>query len=273
MLKKSEGRPQDIRRTTHGQGPQRRPEIHKIPGRLLFMREEVSHMAKGAGWSQGSINIAIEGAEDLKDKLAKMNKQSETVVKRTVSDFKSRAPAWVSAAVTEYYAIKKSDVKGAMTGVKKGIGKIKVAGVTVDEISLVYSGRLLTPTHFKMKPTAPPAKRAKDTRLIPGQNVKSDAVGDVATVTPLAPYQVTAEIKKGHRVTFPGQTFLGTNKGAGYIPFQRQSEERTDIKSIKTVSIPQMITNEQVGEEIKKKIDEGLSKRLEHHLQQELAKG
>ncbi len=231
-------------------------------------------MAKGAGWSQGSINIAIEGAEDLKAKLAKMNKQSETVVKRTVSDFKSRAPAWVSAAVTEYYAIKKSDVKGAMTGVKKGIGKIKVAGVTVDEISLVYSGRLLTPTHFKMKPTTPPKKRDKDTRLIPGQNIKSDkAVGDVAIVNPLAPYQVTAEIKKGHRVTFPGQTFLGTNKGAGYIPFQRQSDERTDIKSIKTVSIPQMITNEQVGEEIKKKIDEGLSKRLEHHLQQELAKG
>ena len=238
------------------------------------MREEVSHMAKGAGWSQGSINIAIEGAEDLKAKLAKMNKQSETVVKRTVSDFKSRAPAWVSAAVTEYYAIKKSDVKGAMTGVKKGIGKIKVAGVTVDEISLVYSGRLLTPTHFKMKPTTPPKKRDKDTRLIPGQNIKSDkAVGDVAIVNPLAPYQVTAEIKKGHRVTFPGQTFLGTNKGAGYIPFQRQSDERTDIKSIKTVSIPQMITNEQVGEEIKKKIDEGLSKRLEHHLQQELTKG
>lgn len=231
-------------------------------------------MAKGAGWSQGSINIAIEGAEDLKAKLAKMNKQSEAVVKRTVSDFKSRAPAWVSAAVTEYYAIKKSDVKGAMTGVKKGIGKIKVAGVTVDEISLVYSGRLLTPTHFKMKPTTPPKKRDKDTRLIPGQNIKSDkAVGDVATVNPLAPYQVTAEIKKGHRVTFPGQTFLGTNKGAGYIPFQRQSDERADIKSIKTVSIPQMITNEQVGEEIKKKIDEGLSKRLEHHLQQELAKG
>ena len=231
-------------------------------------------MAKGAGWSQGSINIAIEGAEDLKAKLAKMNKQSETVVKRTVSDFKSRAPAWVSAAVTEYYAIKKSDVKGAMTGVKKGIGKIKVAGVTVDEISLVYSGRLLTPTHFKMKPTTPPKKRDKDTRLIPGQNIKSDkAVGDVAIVNPLAPYQVTAEIKKGHRVTFPGQTFLGTNKGAGYIPFQRQSDERTGIKSIKTVSIPQMITNEQVGEEIKKKIDEGLSKRLEHHLQQELTKG
>ncbi len=231
-------------------------------------------MAKGAGWSQGSISIAVDAAGTLKEKLGKMDAQSQTVVKRTISDFKSRAPAWVSAAVTEEYAIKKAEVKGAMTGVKKGIGKIKVAGVTVDEISLVYSGRLLTPTHFKMKPATPPKKREKDKRLIPGQNIRSDkAVGPVAAVSPLAPYQVTAEIKKGKRVTFPGQVFLGTNKGAGYIPFQRESDERIDIKSIKTVSIPQMITNEKVGEEIQKKIDEGLGKRLEHHLQQQLAKG
>lgn len=231
-------------------------------------------MAKGAGWSQGSISIAVDAAGTLKEKLGKMDTQSQTVVKRTISDFKSRAPAWVSAAVAEEYAIKKAEVKGAMTGVKKGIGKIKVAGVTVDEISLVYSGRLLTPTHFKMKPSTPPKKREKDKRLIPGQNIRSDkAVGAVAAVSPLAPYQVTAEIKKGKRVTFPGQVFLGTNKGAGYIPFQRESDERTDIKSIKTVSIPQMITNEKVGEEIQKKIDEGLGKRLEHHLQQQLAKG
>lgn len=191
-------------------------------------------MAKGANWTQGSINIAIDAADSLKEKLEKMNAQSQTVVKRTVSDFKSRAPAWVSAAVTEEYAIKKAEVKGAMTDVKKGIGKIKVAGVSVDEVSLVYSGRLLTPTHFKMKPTTLPKKRAKNTQLIPGQNVKGGgSVGDVATITPLAPYQVTAEIKKGKRVTFPGQVFLGTNKGAGYIPFQRESDERTDLKSIK----------------------------------------
>lgn len=231
-------------------------------------------MAKGAGWTQGSINIAVDAAGSLRATLEKMEAQSETVVKRTVSDFKSRAPAWVSAAVAEEYAIKKAEVKGAMTGVKKGIGKIKVAGVTVDEISLVYSGRLLTPTHFKMKPSTPPKKRANETRLIPGQNIKSESpVGDVAIVAPLAPYQVTAEIKKGKRVTFPGQVFLGTNKGAGYIPFQRVSEDREDVESIKTVSVPQMITNEKVGEEIQKKIDEGLGKRLEHHLQQQLAKG
>lgn len=230
-------------------------------------------MAKGTGRSQGSIKIAVEGAEELKKKLNKMNRQSETVVKRTVSDFKSRAPAWVSAAVTEHYGIKKAEVKGAMKGAKKGVGKIKVAGVTVDEVSLVYSGRMLTPVHFKMRPAKPPKRRSRGKRLIPGQNIKSGkAVGDVATVTPLAPYEITAEIKKGKRVAFPGQTFLGSNKGGGYIPFQRESERREDIKSIKTVSIPQMITNEQVSEDIKKKVSEGLGKRLEHHLQQQLAK-
>ncbi len=222
----------------------------------------------------GSITIAIDAFDSLKEKLEKMDAQSQTVVKRTISDFKSRAPAWVSAAVVKEYAIKRAEVKGAMTGVKKGIGVIKVAGVTVDEVSLVYSGRRLTPTHFRMEPSTPPEERAEGMRLIPGRNIRSQSpVGAVATVTPLAPYQVTAEIKKGKRVTFSGQVFLGTNKGAGYIPFRRKSDERTDIKSIKTVGIPQMITNKKVGVQIKEKINKGLAKRLEHHLQRQLAKG
>lgn len=230
-------------------------------------------MAKGAGWSKGSIDIAISGISNLRAELEKTHAQSETVVKRTISDFKSRAPAWVSAAVTTRYNIKKSEVKGALSGTKKGVGTIKVSGVSVDNLQLIYSGRMLTPTHFKMKPTTLPTKRAKDTRLIPGQNIKTDkAVGDVAIVNPLAPYQVTAEIIKGQRVTLPGQTFLGTNKGTGYIPYQREGDGRTPIKSIKTVSIPQMITNEEVQAEIRKNIDEGLGKRLDHHLKRELAK-
>lgn len=58
----------------------------------------------------------------------------------------------------------------------------------------------------------------------------------------------------------------------GYIPFQREGDGHTPIKSIKTVSVPQMITNPQVSEKITEAIDEGLRKRLEHHLEQEMKK-
>lgn len=220
----------------------------------------------------GSMSVSV-GDGSLVQKIHKLDAKAKKVVERTVSDFKSRAPAWVSAAVTEEYGIKKSEVKGALTGAKKGIGSIKVSGMTIDSVQLVYRGRTLTPTHFKMKPTKPPSKRQDGTQLVPGAGVKSSkGVGDVAIVRPLVPYQITAEIKKGKRVRMPPAAFLGTNKGTGYIPFQRTGEGRTPIVSIKTVSVPQMITNDAVRQRVSQNIEEGLGKRLEHHLEQQLSK-
>ena len=91
-------------------------------------------------------------------------------------------------------------------------------------------------------------------------------------VRPPAPYNITAEVYRGKRKTIGGTAFLGSNGGGGYIPFQREGDGRTPIKSIKTVSVPQMITNPQVSEKITEAIDEGLRKRLEHHLEQEMKK-
>ena len=193
----------------------------------------------------GDLGLSDAGAFKAYNKVinevAKIQKQCDKALTRTVNDMKSRAPAQVSKAVRQVYGV------SAATMTEEGKKAQQRAGGTDGTVRLVYSGRVLTPTHFKMKPTTLPTKRAKDTRMIPGQNIQSSkAVGDVAVVNPLAPYQVTAEIYKGKRVKLPGQTFLGTNKGGGYIPFQREGDGRTPVKALKTVSIPQMITNEEV---------------------------
>lgn len=215
----------------------------------------------------GSMSITLSNYASLCADLKAINKDAEKAIRATLSDFKSRAPAWISAAVSEEYTIKKSEVKGAMTGAKK-IGSIKVSGVAVDNIGLEYTGRVLTPIHFKMKPKKPPAKKEKDARLIPGDNIGSDS--DVIQVHPIKAYQVTAEIHKGKSKSLGSSVFLGSNGGEGYIPFQRTGDGRTPIKSIKTVSVPQMITNEKVAETIQKNIEEGLTKRLEHHTERAL---
>lgn len=49
-------------------------------------------------------------------------------------------------------------------------------------------------------------------------------------------------------------------------PFQREGDEKYSLKVIKTVSVLQMITNETVSENIHKRINIELGKRLEHHL-------
>lgn len=221
-----------------------------------------------------AISIAVKEYGKLKKKIEENEKKSQNAVKKTVSDFKSRAPGWVSQAVTEVYSIKKADVKSCFKGAKKAAGSIKIKGVKVDNLQLVYNGRLLTPTHFKMKPATLPAKRLKDRRLIPSQAIKTDKrIGDVAMVSPVAPYQISVEVYKGKRKTIKqDNVFLGNNGGGKFIPFQRTGPGRNDIKSIKSTSVPQMITNESVAKDIKDRLDEGLGKRLEHHLEQEFKK-
>ena len=216
------------------------------------------------------MEISIKNYAKLCKNLQAMNKDAEKAISRTVSDFKSRAPGWISQAVSEEYTIKKSEVKGAMTGARK-IGSIKVSGTMVDNIGLEYKGRLLTPLHFKMKPKKPKAAREKDKRLIPGENVEG-FTGEVAPVYPIKAYQISVEIHKGQVKNLPSSAFLGTNKGEGYIPFQRTGDSRTPITSIKSTSVPQMITNEKVAEEIQRRIEEGMIARLNHNAEQMLSK-
>jgi len=208
-----------------------------------------------------AIGKAFKAYNKVINEVGKIQAQCDKALSRTVNDMKSRAPAQVTKAVRQVYGISAATMK------EEGDKAKRQAGGTTGTVRLVYSGRPLTPTHFKMKPTTLPTKRATDTVRIPGQNIKTDkAVGDVAIVNPLAPYQVSAEIYKGKRTVFPGQTFLGTNKGTGYIPYQREGDGRTPIKALKTVSIPQMIENEEVTEILGTALQELLEKRLDHNI-------
>jgi len=204
---------------------------------------------------KGSMSIGLKNYKGLISNLKAIQKDSEKVLQKTVFDFKSRAPAWVSAAVTEVYGVSKKEVKDTFDGYskrnesgKKYIGSAKANGTTIDSVGLIYRGRTLSPLHFKMKPTSPPKK-------------------DV-------PYKITAEFFKGKRVRLKRRTFLlenYNNKGQ-YLPFIREGEKRYPIMVLRTISLPQMIDNKNVREKINANIDSGLSKRVENHLNQALKK-
>ena len=61
-------------------------------------------------------------------------------------------------------------------------------------------------------------------------------------------------------------TGAGSADKTQYIPFQRKSTDRKDIKAIKTVSLPQMVSSERTSEAINRAINEGLEKRLAQHM-------
>lgn len=198
-----------------------------------------------ASATYGTMEVTLKNYRELIGEFNLMPAQATKVINRTVGDFKKRGPGWVSQEVCKEYNIKKKEVTAAKTGTRNKAGTISIRGRRLDSLSLVYEGRLLTPTHFTMKPTSRPAGNRR--------------------------YNISAKIKKtGGRKVLSSRAFLGHSGRAGtiQIPFQRVGESRLPINAIKTLSIPQMITNEQVGGRIHDRIEEELGKRFEHNLNQ-----
>lgn len=199
------------------------------------------------GATRGTLTCMLANYERLVKTLDNIaGVDAEKVIKKCTADAKSRAGGWVSAVVRQVYNISPSDMKSALEGKGRGNGQLKIEGNLVESVVLTYKGRVLTPTHFKMQPKERSPK----------------------------PYRVSQAVFKGQRKKLPAGVFLASSGGedSTQIPFQRESSERYPIKSIKTLSVPQMIENEKVQPLIQEKIDEGLSKRLEHNVNRMLEK-
>ena len=199
----------------------------------------------------GSVPGLVNAA-DLFSQLRGVEKISEEISSKTIKDMKSRAPGWISKAVREKYGISASDFKGEADEriSSKGAGGVKVSGNAVENLAIEYKGRLLTPTHFKMKPASPTGGSGGKRAL------------------------VKATIKKGQQKVLGGRVFVGTGVGGRALPFQRKGKERLPIEGIKTLSIPQMIQysdgeeNPLAGPGIHTALKEGLQKRLDNHIKQ-----
>ncbi|MBP3590554.1 MAG: hypothetical protein J6J61_08260 [Muribaculaceae bacterium] len=202
-------------------------------------------------------------------KLKKLENGGEVAIKRTMSDFASRAPGWVSKGIREHYGVDTDAIKEAAKKPKRGRTKISVAGVTVDGATLEYRGRTLTPIHFKLSPKSRPTTKQTNPIRIPGQLIGKGS--PVAMVKPPKPYTVKATIIKGQRAKMPSGTFLAPNKGgeegAAHIPFQRTGSGRTPIEGVRTLSVPQMIDG-RARETIEQTISTKLGERFQHHVQQ-----
>lgn len=194
------------------------------------------------------MNIDVPNFAKIVGDLRALNGDTEKAIQRTISDCKSRGPAQVTKAVTAVYGIKSSEVTAAGKAAKGGaktVGHIKVSGVTVDSVQLIYSGRVLTPTHFSMTPKTRPQGGKK--------------------------YTVKAAIFKGAKKVLGTAVFLAPS-GTTEIPFKRETKHRLPIDAVRTVSIPQMIENETVSADIKARMDELLVTRLQHNVDRLAAK-
>lgn len=191
--------------------------------------------------TNGAFSVTMKDGAKLAKKLEKLKDGGEVAIKRTVSDFATRGPGWVSKGIREHYGVDTAAIKEAAERPSRGRTSIRVAGISVDGATLEYKGRTLTPIHFKMSPKSRPSGQQK--------------------------YTVKATILKGSRVSMKQGTFITAVNGGSPLPFQRTGKGRTPIEAVRTLSVPQMIDGK-AKETIEEIIGTKLEKRFERHIQQ-----
>ena len=215
---------------------------------------------------KNSISAQLSNLQQLVADLEAIENGGKKAISNTIKDVKARAPGWIAQEVTAVYNIKKSEITPSGSGKpKKMAGSIQITGETIEELTITYKGRLLTPVHFGMTPkTAPPGKSyTLRMQVVKGQK---KVIGRyLNTRTPGGPYS-----ERSHNILMgTGNTKAG---GVSAIPFQRMSRTRTDIKKFTTISVPSMITSERTNEKILKRLQDETAKRLQLNLDRALGK-
>lgn len=196
-----------------------------------------------------NLQLDLPNFTKLADSIKGQNADMQKAIERTISDCKSRAPAQITKAVTAVYGIKSGEVSAAGRVAKisaKTAGVVKLAGVKVKSLQLVYKGRRLTPLHFSMTPRTKPKTKKHVVKAAMYKGQKKKIEGKKKYDTPV---------------------FLAPQKQGIILPFQRMGKERMPVYAIHTTSIPQMIENDRVAADIKAKMDELFTTRLQHHIE------
>lgn len=217
--------------------------------------------------------MQVEHFDGLLKQIRQLEDGGKKAVKNTVNDMKARAPSWVAAAVTTEYNISKKEiipgsVKKGKNGEKVAVeqaGKIRITGETIETFQMVYEGGLLTPVHFGMTPKTPPPGKSYTLRMQVIKGKKKVIGRYLNTRTPGGPYS-----ERSHNILMG--TGAATSEGVSHIPFQRVSKSRTDIHKFTTVSVPQMVDNEEVNEKILERLNTEAAKRLQHNLDRALGR-
>ena len=224
-----------------------------------------------------AVTCEIKYYNDVKKKLEAMKKAPKKVLDRVESDIKTRGPGWIAKGVVERYNLEGSAAKGRKAILDGDVGNLKIKGSLTDGLSLVYSGRQLTPVHFGMKPTIRPEMGTPYT-------LKWQVLKETTKPVNVKIKKLTKKQRKNIGRNLTGQGIrtserspwmlqpTGTNNPdkVPYIPFQRtKSTGRKMYHVARTVSLPQMVTQGKDGPmhpASKKYFNEGLSKRLDHHM-------
>ncbi len=214
-----------------------------------------------------SVKGVVKNYKKLQKQVSDMKAAPQKTLTALTKDVRARAPGWIATEVVKQYGIKKSDILG------QKVGTVKVEGQTFEQTRIRYTGRMLTHTHFGMSPSAPKPNRGAYTlkaTIVKGQR---STLGKVKKLTK----KQTAALGKnlsgqGQKKSDHSPIMLMRANNSPYLPFQRVSKNRNDLKVRKAISLPQMVSSERTQEGIQATLNENIQKRLDHHMKRFMGK-
>ncbi len=207
-----------------------------------------------------AVRCEIKEYNVVKKQIKALEKAPAKVMASITSEAKKRVPGWVATEVAKQYGVKKSEITG------EKIGRVRAEGGSVKDVRIVYTGRLLTHTHFNMSPREPNPGGAYTLKatIVKGQRT---TLGKVKKLTKKQRAALGKNFTgSGTRSSDHSPIMLMRANGGHYLPFQRVSQDRGDIVVRKAISLPQMVSSKRTEAGIQKAISENMGKRLEHYM-------
>ncbi|WP_069997756.1 phage tail protein [Cellulosilyticum sp. I15G10I2] len=154
----------------------------------------------------------------------------------------------VGRIVPKEYAIKAKEVKETFAGGIKRPSKSNL------EASVASRGHTLSLAHFPLTPSDPKLAKMLEIRYGTPLKVKiKKSSGNKQIRTNPKPFLASTGAKSADKTQ--------------YNIFKRSGKSRLPIAPVRTLSIPQMITNENIGDQIQNFATEKLNERLQHEIE------
>jgi len=194
-----------------------------------------------------AVDIYVDTKElhQLQLNIQTLGKETPKAVSAAVNRAVTSTKAQISKIVRQEYVIKARDVKDTIS--------TKRATPQNPEAAIISKGRLLTIYHhFRVSP-----KRHHDPGT--GRMLKKRR-------------KLNVTIKKGQRKQLPG-AWIGFRRGSGTPQvWIREGKSRYPVKVLRSLSVPQMISNEGSMNKIQEHAQEVLEKRLQHEMEFRISK-
>ena len=213
--------------------------------------------------------------ERMAELLQGFPKSAAGIMNRVLSRAADTVRVETARQIPKVFGAPQKEIKSALASSRRKIKTI-VGAVGTGSVSVEVIGQPLTVIRFRHSPTVPPAEKAQE-RERQGKKARKPSKyrANVLIYRDKGMRRIGPVTGSDGRLksVFIAPTGAKNPLGVPYIFFYRTgvkgAKGREEIKAVRTLSVPQMVTNEKVAGPLVAKVNETIAKRAEHELNRE----